>query len=362
MFNIALGLAFLLSAIASPGGRLLGLFLDEATARALAPHERVLVTIIANYWIPATLIYAALRFTGLGTRLNPTRGIHALFTSANLILALYAALRVFTASVPGGGATFALATFAVLVAPVSWTMLAVATVWLLKRSMASDAPRSEPVAPSSLRASWALLGFLAVVPAAFFAVLLLTRSDEIARRAEGRDLFDVHFEELCASLRMHVARTASGVRSVYVDRPLPVNVRLLDKLDYTERRVFGREKSSPYERLVPEAGRPRGPGGIIQHKVEPIQEPSARYSITEIRQTEREIYGIQVTETQIVDNQEAEVLGAFTIARAPHGAVCPKSFRDDVQYDVKFVRYVLGLADESTARRIADDLRKPVRP
>jgi len=295
--------------------------------------------------------------------LNPTRGIHTLFTSANLILCLYAALREFTAIVPGGGATFALATFAILVAPVSWTMLAVATVWLLKRSMVSDAPPGEPVAPTSLRASWALLGFLAVVPAAFFAVLLVTRSDEIARRAEGRDLFDVHFEELCASLRMHVSRTASGVRSVYVNRGLPVNVLLLDKLDYTERRaVLGREKFGPYERLVPEAGRPRGPGGIIQHTVEPIQETSARYSITETRQTDREIYGIQVTETQIVDNQKEEVLGAFTIARAPHGAVCPKSFRDDVEYDVKFVRYVLGLADESTARRIADDLRKPVRP
>src|SRR5688572_26880252 len=124
MLNIALGWAFLLSALAAPGGRMLASIFPAL--RTIPPYQGVLTNVFANYWLPALLIYIVLLATRAERYLKPSTGIHVLFGLANTVLCLYAALHVLTATIKGGGATFALASIGIPFTVAALSILVVA--------------------------------------------------------------------------------------------------------------------------------------------------------------------------------------------------------------------------------------------
>ena len=128
MLNFAIGWAFLISFAASPGVKILSAFVDPVVFRTIPPYQGVLSNIFANYWIPALLIYLVLKALRVERFLRSTRGIHTLFGISNAILCVYALLRVFTATVEGGGATFALASMSFLAIVPALVGLVVATI------------------------------------------------------------------------------------------------------------------------------------------------------------------------------------------------------------------------------------------
>ena len=111
MLNVAIAGAFLLSFVFSPGQALLGLLVDIPVLQTLPVGQRAIVLVIASYWLPATLLFVALRALPHGSLLRPTRGESIALGIGNGVLILYVLARGFASTVEGGGAGFAVASF-----------------------------------------------------------------------------------------------------------------------------------------------------------------------------------------------------------------------------------------------------------
>ena len=70
MLNLAIGWAFLISFMWSPGGKLLSAIIEPTVFRTLPPYQGVLAGVFANYWMPALVIYVVLNLLRAGRFLS----------------------------------------------------------------------------------------------------------------------------------------------------------------------------------------------------------------------------------------------------------------------------------------------------
>ena len=211
MFNIALGWAYLISAVASPGGKLMALIFEVEGLRTTPPYQKVLFSIFANYWIPALLIYLLLRLIRAQTFLKPDATVHVLLGIANTILSLYVSLRVLTSTIEGGGATFALASLgAYIVTPSRWTIVA-GTIWLAIRSLRIRLKNSPPTAilhtPLLKTKSGVFALVMLIPPIAFFGWLYLTNAENLRAASVAKNVKNARFEELCKTIKIQINKT-----------------------------------------------------------------------------------------------------------------------------------------------------------
>ena len=132
--NISLALAFTISSLFSIGGKLLVWLFSEPLLRSIPPYQGHLFNVLANYWIPAFLIYLAFRLTRAGKRLFPNTAIQVLIGLGNFLLILYVSARALASAVQGGGASFVVAQFSPMVVLPGRGLLIIGLVWLLVRA------------------------------------------------------------------------------------------------------------------------------------------------------------------------------------------------------------------------------------
>ena len=135
MLKFAIAWAFLAAAVLSPSKYVYSMLFETTVLRGIPPYQTGLFTTLINYWIPAILIYLVLLFVRAERFLKPTRGINALFSVSNWVLCIYSLLRVWTSTIEGGGASFALVSMGVWFTFPALACLCICTVWLVIRSL-----------------------------------------------------------------------------------------------------------------------------------------------------------------------------------------------------------------------------------
>jgi hypothetical protein len=363
LFNVALGLAFLISIMASPGGKLLSMVFEQDAFRTMPPYQGVVASVIANYWLPTILLYLALRILRADRYLLPGVIGHLLFGVPNAVLCLYVGLRVFTSTVQGGGATFALASMgapfiqgSIYVLDVAVLWLAVRSVWFGIRRQPLDAHAKEP----KFRTPGLVVAAVMIVPAAgILAWLYATNAEKIGKAADARRAKAARFNELCqTATRIEIYRRVNDAQSVLF--PLSTNAAypLLEKLAFVEvKRGWAQPDKPPYERLSKKPGEPVFIQGRANIERTEIAEPEAQYEISArpIESKSDAAMSLYIVETMIRERRTNEVLAVFTAIGERKTVVrgdepfCPKGFEDG-RYQAEVPSYVLGLMDDKTSK------------
>lgn len=366
MFNVALGWAFLISAIASPGGKIVALVLIPDAMSALPPYQKVLLSVFANYWVPAICIYLLLKAFRIDRYLKPSVGVHCIFGVSNLLLSTYAGLRIFTATVEGGGATFALASIGTLIAIPCWLALIVGSIWLFIRSLilfgSTDESDSVREVASRSMVPVVIAGIMLLPPIVFFAHLYSNSEAEIRSAKKKLSIQKDRFAVLCGYEGIKLNKVAADAKSLYFRRHSSLIFYLLDNLEYIEtlssdarNKAEGEPK---YRRLTRKEGKEVRVELHAAVDAIPVHDISAQYEISFKAPTTKadSDMGFYVNETWIVDRQSDEALAIITkvgkkqtVSRSSSNR-CPGEF---YRHYSPLIAYVLGLTDESETNAYA---------
>lgn len=171
---------------------------------------------LAQYVLPAFAIYLVLRMVQVERGLRPRGWIHVLLASGNALLMAYVALSIFAASVPGGGGSYVVATFAPYVVFSAYGLYAAAFLWLVVRSIRlriSPGRRLRWSAPEAAVLALLLLGLTAPAVPLFVgaaAPFQVGRAAERLFRAKCVQAGDQVFDQPARSVRgLYLAHDAS---------------------------------------------------------------------------------------------------------------------------------------------------------
>jgi hypothetical protein len=103
--------------------------------RSVPRYGAHLLLALVQYVLPAFAIYVLLRIGQVERWLRPRAAIHVLLASGNALLIVYLGLSIFAASVPGGGGSYVVATFAPFFVFSAYGLYAIAFAWLVVRSI-----------------------------------------------------------------------------------------------------------------------------------------------------------------------------------------------------------------------------------
>jgi hypothetical protein len=360
MFNVALGFAFLLSFLTSVGGKLLSIVLEEAALRTMPPYQGVLAGVIANYWLPAILIYIVLKILRAERYLRAGVVGHVLFAIPNTVLCVYLVLRVFTSTIQGGGATFALASISrpfILVAPY---ILGAAVVWLAVRSVWLGirlGPRDVQATGPAFKTAGPIIAVVMIVPAfVFLAWLYAGNMEKIGKATDARRAKAARFQELCQTARIDIYRKVNDAKSVLFVISTNAIYPLLEKLDFVEVKYESRDKLQ-YVRLYKKPGEAAVVQGKHNANRTVVAEPEAQYEISTkpMGSPSDTAMSLYVEEATIRDRRTNDVLAVFTAIAERRSVVrgdelfCPEGF-EYVRYQAEVPSYVLGLMDSKTSK------------
>ena len=368
MINLALGFAFLISTMVSPGKRILSVIFETPAIHTISPYVVVLASIFANYWVPTLVIYLVLKGTQSERYLRPNRSIHALFMLANTALCTNQALHVFAATVQGGGATFVLTSVGGFIAVPALSVLIIATVWLAIRSIRwRTAPISLPLETlgTRLRSTGSIVATLMLVPPfAFFVWLYGSNIELISKAASERRAKSARLNDLCGTaVRFDVYRTVKPAKSVFFPYITNATYPMLQELDFVEYKLDGWDEelgNALYVRVRKKPDEPVLVDGMPNVLREKVIEPEAEYEIAikPIAPVADSTKGLTVEETTIMDRRTNEVLAIltsvheFSVVDSRDSRFCPPGF-DQVSFQLEGPSYVLGLMNERETKEFA---------
>lgn len=214
MVNLSLALAFVLSFLFSPGGRLLNILIGTPVLQQNLPtYQSLLLLAFVNYWIPTVLIFFILRLFRAECWLRSCKGIRVLLGLSNLLLVLYAIIRIFSTTIEGGGATFVIMSFGPLIVWPALAMIAISFGWLTIRSFQQRgvAPQSNYRAPG-LRDFVSLTIALIIPVLGMVSILIYSEPFKLAREA------DKVFQDCCKEAGEKFISAPNNVQSVYLDQ------------------------------------------------------------------------------------------------------------------------------------------------
>ena len=295
LLNVAISLAFLLSVFFSPGQRFVGLLIDAPVLQSLPAGQQGIVLAIAGYWLPATLLYVALRFIPHVPRLKPTRGEAIVLSIGNFILILYVIARVFASTVEGGGASFAVASFSIFTAFPALIAVGVILLKIVIRVLSATTTEQRSTSFSSGHVvAIALLGF-GPVTYAFGTLFIGERSPfHLSRVVEKR------MAELCTTAGEKLLGVPVGVEGIFLAQDSAARYENIDRgvyrasgigiigeplvnsgwLRFFETPTYVRNSAAPtdakYERY------------LIQQKRQPVDELMSRYGVFRSKLTTKE--------------------------------------------------------------------------
>lgn len=357
MLNIALALAFLISAAASPGGRLLSTFFPVDALPLLPPYQQVLLSVLANYWLSAVLLYLALRATRADRYLRPDVPTHVVLGVANITLISYAGLRIFASTVEGGGATFAVVNIAAPIILVCRWALAAGIGWLAVRSfwqaIRKTSHRGAVERRPLLRTTSGLVATAMLLPPiAFTSWIYASHATGIRAALAVREARDDRFEEMCRNVRIEINRTVTGAQSVFFSGGSELVAPILKHVDYVE--------AGNAKRVVryTKAGTEFGKSGHLKDALrEEVSAPTAQYELSwkPLESSDDRALGLHAMEFTLQDRQTGEILAIFSDAMKTRGVLvvdqCPRELNN---YRYKLTAYVLGLYNEPIRKRVAD--------
>lgn len=370
MANIALALAFALSSLFSPGGKILHWAIEPPLLQSLPPYQGHLLLAFANYWVSAVLTYLLLRLLRADSWLRPRPAIHVLLGLANTLIVLYVATRIFASTIQGGGASFAVMSLAPIVIIPAWIMLAAGLLWLLVRSI-RNRQEALPSSPRSLSIGNVVGGIAALgIPAMAIASTLFLAEDAPFRLAKEAEQF---FNEKCKSAGERIVDTPQNVQSVYLDRDGGQYFDSIVKGVYggSGGGILGEplvnsgwllyfEKQNDRQRIDGSTTKYRK-HALKDWKGEPIEELTSEYGVFQkslVSDSDEKKLGVRGTEVTIKNLKTEQVIATlayFTSSR--HRTICGQS--GDGRFGVSdFVRKSLNLTRQFPSAFTQDSAAK----
>lgn len=211
--NISLALAFAVSAQFSIGGKVLVWLFSEPLLRSIPPYQGHLFNVLANYWIPAILIYLAFRLTSAAKWLRPNNVVQVLIGLGNFLFLIYVSARVLASAVQGGGASFAVMQIAPIVVLPARGFLAVGLVLLFVRAFQMKSGAWEV---SGFRTyEKAMILIFCAIPTSYAASFYLAEEGAFRLAREAKNVFKVK----CVLAGEVLPQVPVGeVKSLYFDR------------------------------------------------------------------------------------------------------------------------------------------------
>jgi hypothetical protein len=352
MFNISLAWAFLISFHFSIGGKFLSIIMPLNALKTLPVYQQNIAIIFANYWLPAILIYILFKLISTRNILQPNTGIQILLGSANIVLVIYACMKVFASSIQGGGASFALASVSSYIVTPCKIALYGGMLWLIIRSLIlklnSNNSPSELVKQPVLKSVSSIFAITMLLPPiCFFAWFYMSNFEQINVAQKKRNLLSSRFEQLCNSVEIEINARVDKPKGVHFHGITPYYIGLLNELDFVE---VSSDYNSRIQKITKIDGQPALLNGKVQDvNKETISKPSANYGVT-TRFTKNEsdkTLGIISKETIIMDRTSNKVLTSFpTFSRKTEKRYTSEYCPGGYGFEVKMVKYVLGITDE----------------
>lgn len=142
LLNISLGIAIILAALIPVGKSILSLTGMLSPLNILEPHQKYAIGTIANYWLPTIFIYLLFRITKIDLKLKPSTTVSIIVLIANLLYLSYIIARILASTIPGGGASFAVASLSPIVIFPAWVLYGIGLFLLLKKQTNQDLSES----------------------------------------------------------------------------------------------------------------------------------------------------------------------------------------------------------------------------
>lgn len=358
MFNIALALAFAVSSLLSPGRKVLYLVMTEPLVQSLPHYQVHLLTVFTNYWIPTVLIYIALRQLRADAWLRPTPTINFLLGLANFLLIFYIASRTFASTIAGGGASFAVISYAPLVLVPAWALLAIGLVKLTIRTIQERKER-QLRETKPLRIGGALLLIVLIVaPLTAIVSALYSEEDAPLRIAWKAKQF---FDDKCKTAGEKIVSIPQNVESIYLE---PNSERYFERI---RNGVYGAYGSSRFGETLTHTGKLRYfeefndmqniDGSSEKYRKrdaknrqgDPVTELTSEYGVFQkplintIDEKRLGVSGTEVTVKNLKTNQITATLVFFTSNR--HRTICGQS--EDGKFSVsQFIQKSLNLTQK----------------
>ncbi len=358
MANVALALAFLISMLFSPGGRILRSVLGAPVLQSLPPYQAHLLSAFANYLIPAVLLYGLLRLLHAEAWLRHRALTSRLLGAANVLFVIYITARIFASSIEGGGASFAVMAYGVLVV---WPALLMSIIGLGKLAYRSIQERTEPPEvtsqPIGMGEGAALIAVVAIPFSVAVSTLFLAENAPLRLAQEA----DSVFQGLCQSASEKIIDIPRDVEGVYLE---PNSEAYFDRIVKGTYRGYGSgQVGNPlvftgFLRFFEESNERNPENGAAKYlkhglrdwKGEPANELVSNYGVfqTNINIDSPEghdvkalgIRGTRVTVKNLNTGQITASLTYFTSAR--HRKICGHS--GDGSFSVRdFIKRALGL-------------------
>lgn len=359
MLKFAIAWAFLASLIFSPFKHIYRLLFESVPISGIPAYQTAMFAAIANYWVPAFLIYWLLLILNANKYLRPTRGINVLFSVANWILCTYSILRIWTSTIEGGGASYALASMGVFTTIPSLVCLGISTLWLAIQSyrLRNSSPMLSDI-QGEFKAQKMLAVTALLLPLALVGWVYQSNAGAINKARTAMHAKNARFDELCKQAQIDIRRRVGPAKSVYFPNATNAFFSLFSVLDFAEERSgYPKEGAAQqYRRITKKPSSPTRIHFSLDFDTQMVTEVESEYEIaTKILEAPADTQlGIAVIETTVLDRRTNEVLAVFTAVSERKSIstttdkYCPVGF-NAFTFETDVPAYVLGLMDEKAA-------------
>jgi hypothetical protein len=222
LMNISISIAFAISILSSVGGKVLNSLLPSYLIQNIPVYKAHLLNSVANYWLPALIIFLGFRLTRAKFWLNPRPAIHLILGLANLLFVFYITARVVASTVQGGGASFAVIQLAPLVIYPSQLLLCYGLVWLATR-YSNQRPEATH---SPIKISEVIAVLIAIaIPTGFVSTFYVGEDAPIRLVLKAREVFQVKCTSVSEMLPEHPVGEIEGI---YIDRDFEARYDIKD--------------------------------------------------------------------------------------------------------------------------------------
>ncbi len=212
MLNIAIALAFITSVLFSPGQKILLLIISKPLLQTLPKVQSVVLSATFTYWLPALIIYLALKSFPKTAGIKATTGESRALTIGNLILILYVIVRIFASTIQGGGPGFVVASYSVVTALPALIVVGMVSIKIVVRTFIKERQVSPPAQIDRRQiASFGFIGSIPVLLALGFTFIGENSLFNISNKTDRR------LDELCKTAGEKIYSVPNDLQSVYFD-------------------------------------------------------------------------------------------------------------------------------------------------
>ncbi len=189
-------------------------FVDPAVFRNIPAYQQGLGLTALYYWFPAVLAYLVLVLTPVGSRLKLTKRNHRSLFIANIVVALYLIAKFLASTIEGGGASFAVASYSIVIFYPAWFLIIFTFALIAISSIRLRSIDAEDIPPNigclMGRRDWGLVTTAFAIPVIFGIYLGYGDGTAFQKARASAPIFD----EKCKSAGDEVHSVRNGAKGV----------------------------------------------------------------------------------------------------------------------------------------------------